>query len=157
MKNLLVGLGFSLADRVVAGDTQSGNNVGGGHNTASDGGRTSLWTALSFGGALVIAQAAFAQEANNSPKMKQVGVNGVTLTYQEQGKGTPIVFVHGAITDSRTWDQQREAVAAHHHFIALNQRYYGTDPWPDDGSKFSMATHVEDLTSFLKELNLGPC
>jgi pimeloyl-ACP methyl ester carboxylesterase len=118
-------------------------------------GRTTLWVALSLGGALA-AQTASPQDAENSPKLKQAGVNGVTLTYQEQGQGIPVVFVHGTVSDLRAWDKQREAVAAHHHFIALTQRYYGTNPWPDDGSKFSMATHIEDLTSFLRELNVGP-
>ena len=119
-------------------------------------GRTLLLAALSFASALVIAPTASPQEAHDAPKMKQVGVNGVTLTYQEQGQGRPVVFVHGAITDLRAWDKQREAVATHHRFIALTQRYYGSDPWPDDGSKFSMATHIEDLAAFIRALNLGP-
>jgi pimeloyl-ACP methyl ester carboxylesterase len=88
--------------------------------------------------------------------MKQVSVNDTKLTHQEQGQGTPIVFVHGAITDYRTWDGQREAVAAHNRFIALTMRYFGTDPWPDDGAKYSMKTHTDDLIAFIQNLNAGP-
>jgi pimeloyl-ACP methyl ester carboxylesterase len=91
-----------------------------------------------------------------APQIKQVNVNGTKLTYQEQGRGRPIVLVHGAITDYRTWDGQREAVAVHHHFIALTMRYFGTDPWPDEGAKYSMKTHTDDLVAFIQNLNAGP-
>jgi pimeloyl-ACP methyl ester carboxylesterase len=118
--------------------------------------RMSLCAAVAFPFALTFATAALPQGAGGSAQAKHAMVNGLSLTYQEQGQGPPVVFVHGAISDLRAWDNQREAVAAHYHFIALSQRYYGTDPWPDDGSKFSMATHIEDLTSFLQGLNVGP-
>ena len=91
-----------------------------------------------------------------APEIKQVSVNGIKLTYQEQGRGRPIVFVHGAITDYRTWDGQREAVAAQNRFIALTMRYFGTDPWPDEGAKYSMKTHTDDLVAFIQNLNAGP-
>ncbi len=32
--------------------------------------------------------------------------NGATLAYREQGKGDPVVFVHGTACDLRTWEQQ---------------------------------------------------
>jgi pimeloyl-ACP methyl ester carboxylesterase len=92
----------------------------------------------------------------DAPQIKQASVNSTKLTYQEQGRGRPIVFVHGAITDYRTWEGQSEAVAAHNRFIALTMRYFGTDPWPDDGSKYSMKTHSDDLVAFIQNLNAGP-
>lgn len=91
-----------------------------------------------------------------APKIKQVRINSTQLTYQEQGQGRPIVFVHGAITDSRTWDGQREAIAAHGRFIALTMRYFGTDPWPDAGANYSMKTHTDDLVAFIQNLDTGP-
>jgi len=41
---------------------------------------------------------------------KQMSVNGVSLPYIEQGKGSPVVFVHGAFSDLRVWEPQREDV-----------------------------------------------
>jgi len=64
----------------------------------------------------------------------QLRVNGVNITYLEQGTGTPAVFVHGAFSDLRFWEPQRQAVAANYRFIALTQRYFGSTPWPDGGS-----------------------
>ena len=64
---------------------------------------------------------------------KQVSVNGTIIRYWEQGRGVPVVFVHGAISDHRYWEPQREAVAKDYRFIALDRRYFGTAPWPDKG------------------------
>jgi pimeloyl-ACP methyl ester carboxylesterase len=91
----------------------------------------------------------------DAPQIKHVIINDVKLTYQEQGRGRPVVFAHGAITDYRVWDGQREAVAAHNHFIALTMRYFGTDPWPDAGANYSMQTHTDDLVAFIQQLNAG--
>jgi pimeloyl-ACP methyl ester carboxylesterase len=90
------------------------------------------------------------------PQIKQASINGTKLTYQAQGQGRPVVFVHGAITDRRVWEGQREAVTAHNRFIALTMRYFGTDPWPDAGANYSMKTHTDDLVAFIQNLNAGP-
>jgi pimeloyl-ACP methyl ester carboxylesterase len=94
--------------------------------------------------------------ASSAPPMKEASVNGVTLVYEEQGDGAPVVFIHGCCTDLRAWDAQREAVAQHYRFIGLNLRYHGTAPWPDDGSKYSHQTHADDIAAFIRGLNAGP-
>jgi pimeloyl-ACP methyl ester carboxylesterase len=85
-----------------------------------------------------------------------MNVNGVSLKYLEQGQGTPVVFVHGSNSDHRIWEPEREVIAQRYRFIAVSQRYFGTDPWPDDGTKFSVATHADDLAAFIRELKAGP-
>ena len=87
---------------------------------------------------------------------KEVPVNGVRLQYIEQGSGEPIVFVHGAPHDLRAWEPVREAIAKRYRFIAYTQRYFGTEPWPDEGKNYSIATHADDLAKFIKALNAGP-
>ncbi len=88
--------------------------------------------------------------------VKRMSVNGADLVYLEQGQGTPVVFVHGAFSDHRAWEGQREAVAQRYRYIALTQRYFGTAPWPDSGEKYSLATHADDLAVFIRELRTGP-
>jgi len=73
-----------------------------------------------------------------------------------RGRGVPVVFVHGAISDHRYWESQREAVARHYRFIAIDRRYFGTAPWTDNGANYSEATHVDDLAAFIRELKIGP-
>ena len=104
---------------------------------------------------LAIGQA-WSAGAPSAPQIKQASVNGVTLVYQEQGDGAPVVFIHGCCTDYRAWDAQRQAIAPHYRFIGLNMRYFGTAPWPDDGSKYSQQTDADDIAAFIRGLNAGP-
>jgi len=91
-----------------------------------------------------------------SQAAKEVEINGVRLQYVDQGSGEPMVFVHGAPSDLRTWEPVREGVAKKYRFIAYTQRYFGTEPWPDDGKNFSIATLADDLATFITSLNAGP-
>jgi pimeloyl-ACP methyl ester carboxylesterase len=94
--------------------------------------------------------------AEAPPQTRQLPVNGVELSYIEQGAGDPVVFVHGALSDLRFWEPQRQAIAKQHRFIAYTYRYHGTGPWPDDGKHYSAATHAADLAAFIRRLNAGP-
>ena len=93
---------------------------------------------------------------STAPTDKTMKVDGTTLHYVEQGSGTPVVFLHGAFSDHRVWEQQRQAVAAKHRFIGLTMRYFGTAPWPDNGTQWSHATHVADVAAFIRGLKAGP-
>jgi pimeloyl-ACP methyl ester carboxylesterase len=94
--------------------------------------------------------------ATSAPLTKEIAVNGVRLSYVDEGSGEPIVLVHGAFSDLRVWEPIREEVAKRYRFIAYTQRYFGTDPWPDDGKNFSIETHADDLAKFITSLNAGP-
>jgi pimeloyl-ACP methyl ester carboxylesterase len=105
---------------------------------------------------LVISGDFMKAQAAESLQTRQVLVNGVDLTYLEQGTGVPVVFVHGSFSDLRFWEPQRQAIAQRYRFIALTQRYFGTTPWPDDGKHYSDTTHAADLAAFLRQINAGP-
>jgi pimeloyl-ACP methyl ester carboxylesterase len=96
------------------------------------------------------------QRASQAPMLKKVSVNGTTLTYLEQGAGPPVVLLHGAYSDHRIWESQREAVAKSYRFIAIDLRYFGTAPWPDQGQHFNQETHVADIAAFIRELKIAP-
>jgi pimeloyl-ACP methyl ester carboxylesterase len=88
--------------------------------------------------------------------MPQLRVDGVDLSYIEQGTGAPVVFVHGAWMDLRYWEPQRQAIATQYRFIAYSLRYHGTAPWPDTGQHYSLVTHAADLAAFIRQLHAGP-
>lgn len=115
-----------------------------------------LFLMTSMMAVLFVSTQSFSQGNDSDPTAKQMMVNGVTLPYIEQGQGTPVVFVHGAFSDLRAWEPQREAVAAHYRFIAYTQRYFGTKPWADKGKKYSQVTHAADLAKFIRQLKVGP-
>lgn len=86
----------------------------------------------------------------------EISVNGTTLRYEEAGDGPVVLFVHGAISDHRVWLRYRDAIAANHRFIAYDQRYFGRSTWDDEGQKFGIETHAEDLIGFVDALDAGP-
>ena len=85
---------------------------------------------------------------------KQITVNGTPLTYVEQGKGTPIVLVHGDMGDYRTWTGEMDAFADHYHVISYSKRYHYPNTWTE--GDFSVQGHLADLVALLQALNLGP-
>lgn len=107
--------------------------------------------------ALLFSPMAYAQpSAAPPPSTKLMAIGGTQLQYAELGAGEPILFVHGAPQDLRAWEPVREMIATKHRFVAYTQRYFGTEPWKDDGKQFSVAMLAEDLTEFIKSLNAGP-
>ena len=52
-------------------------------------------------------------------------VNGARLAYVEEGSGSPVVLVHGSLSDLRTWERTRSLLAKHYRVIAYSQRYFG--------------------------------
>ena len=85
---------------------------------------------------------------------KQITVNGTPFTYVEQGKGIPIVLVHGAMGDYRTWTGEMDAFADHYHVVWYSLRYHYPNTWAE--GDFSVQGHLADLVALLKALNLGP-
>lgn len=61
-----------------------------------------------------------------SPVDKKMAVDGATLSYVEQGERVPVVFVHGAFSDLRAWEPQREAIARHYRFTAYSKSWRPT-------------------------------
>ena len=45
--------------------------------------------------------------------MKQVSVNGINISYIEEGEGVPMVFVHGIPTSSFLWRDMIGELSAH--------------------------------------------
>ena len=88
--------------------------------------------------------------------MNQIQTGDIELSYEDDGDGQPVVFVHGSISDSRNWSPHRGLITAQFRMIALTQRYFGLSPWSDDGRNFSIQTHADDLAGFISALRLDP-
>ncbi|MER6911329.1 alpha/beta hydrolase [Streptomyces sp. NPDC000594] len=89
-------------------------------------------------------------------ELRTAGVNGVTLTYRETGDGDPVVFVHGDLSDLRTWERQLPAFGHAYRAIAYSRRYArpGADVPP--GTLNPMGPHVGDLLALLDRLGAAP-
>jgi pimeloyl-ACP methyl ester carboxylesterase len=83
-------------------------------------------------------------------------INGTELAYIERGRGQPVVFVHGGVEDYRAWELQMPAFADSFRTIALSCR----GAWPnrklEPDEELTLDMFVDDLASFIKELDLAP-
>lgn len=96
-----------------------------------------------------------AQSQMAAPTIQAVAIgNGITLHYVDQGKGVPVIFVHGSLSDGGYWADQIEEFAKHYRAIAYSRRYN----YPNDNparAGYSAVVDAEDLAAFIAALHLG--
>lgn len=77
---------------------------------------------------------------------------GVELHYERAGRGAPLVFIHGAMGDWRSWEPQWEAFTARYDCVSYSRRYSFPNrndmPSPDH----SALHEAEDLRLLLDAL-----
>ncbi len=81
--------------------------------------------------------------------MPFLDINGAHVYYESVGTGTPIVFTHAAVADTRMWDDQMEAFSQHHRVIRYDLRGFGQTTAPP--AEF---THHDDLRALLDALGV---
>lgn len=90
-------------------------------------------------------------------RVQYMEVNGARLPYVDEGRGAPVLLVHGGLGDYRTWNRQRTALAAEgFRAISYSLRYFGTEPWTPNWPPFGVQTHADDLAAFIRGLDTGP-
>ena len=85
-----------------------------------------------------------------------VEVNRAQLAYREQGAGEPVVFVHGGLSDLRTWEKQLPVIGQSYRAISYSRRYARPNSDIDPGSDDQMLPHVDDLAAFLRAVDAAP-
>jgi pimeloyl-ACP methyl ester carboxylesterase len=86
--------------------------------------------------------------------MQSVIANGVTLSYVDEGRGEPVVFVHGSLDDYRSWRLQAGDFSRDRRTISYSRRCHHPNPWSDYPQEYSIRTERDDLISLLSELKL---
>jgi pimeloyl-ACP methyl ester carboxylesterase len=93
------------------------------------------------------------ESALTAVQQVQIG-RGIALHYVELGKGEPVVFVHGSLTDESFWNPQLGPFAEKYHVIAFSRRYNqpnANKPLPG----YSAVGDADDLAGLIKKLRLG--
>ena len=83
----------------------------------------------------------------------------VPVAYADIGDGSPVVFVHGAFGDLRTFRRALPILAAAHRVIVPSLRSHWPNPWPSDDEAYRTYTaenHARDLASLIERLGTGP-
>jgi non-heme chloroperoxidase len=91
----------------------------------------------------------------DAPITRTVGIgHGITLHSVEAGQGTPVIFVHGSLSDEGYWADQIGPFAEHYRAIAYSRRYNYPNINPARPG-YSAIVDAEDLASFILALHLG--
>ena len=88
--------------------------------------------------------------------VKTLQVNGYPVSFYESGKGEPVVLVHGAISDYRSWMRQTASPPPGFRLIAVSLRHHYPEPWNGKGDTYSVKQHAEDMAAFIEALGVGP-
>lgn len=87
---------------------------------------------------------------------KSVNIRGEKLHYVERGEGESLIFVHGGLSDYRSFLSRVEPYSEDYHVVTYSRRY----AWPnaqefDESVDYSVRIHADDLYALIQELNLG--
>src|SRR4051794_15232486 len=81
-------------------------------------------------------------------------VNGVTLSYEERGKGLPLVLLHGFPLDGRVWDEQLADLSARCRVVAPDLRGFGRSR---SETPFTIESLADDVHALLTAIGALPC
>ena len=84
---------------------------------------------------------------------KFAAVNGVRIHYVEQGRGDPVLFIHGNPTWSYLWRNIIPKVAETHRAIAVDLLGFGKSDRPKDAD-YSFEQHCAVITGFIESMAL---
>jgi pimeloyl-ACP methyl ester carboxylesterase len=82
--------------------------------------------------------------------MEKIKLNNYEFGYEEKGEGELIVFVHGSVSDYRTWENQINEFSKKYHIIRYSRRYHWPNEKISESEDYSMYQHVIDLEELLK-------
>jgi pimeloyl-ACP methyl ester carboxylesterase len=83
-----------------------------------------------------------------------VRTNGLEIVYERVGEGPPLVFVHGAAEDGRSWQPQLAALADEFTVVAWDEPGAGRSS--DVPADFGLADYAGCLAALIEALALGP-
>ncbi len=88
--------------------------------------------------------------------MPRVEIDRTRLEYVDEGAGPPVVFVHGSLSDLRSWSHQVGPFSAEYRTVTFSCRHYFPNEGVPGDIKLPLATFVDDLADLLRALDLAP-
>jgi pimeloyl-ACP methyl ester carboxylesterase len=86
--------------------------------------------------------------------MYTLRINGTDLACEEHGEGEPLVLVHGALGDLRSWEYSVAGFATHFRAITYSRRWHCPNAREIRGGRYTVEVHADDLIELLHQL--GP-
>jgi non-heme chloroperoxidase len=92
-----------------------------------------------------------------TPNLMNLQIDVGQLHYTEQGKGQPIIFIHGSINDYRSWQFQMGPFSKKYHAISYSRRYaYPNNRAGNDSKDNTIEDNSADLAELIRKLDLAP-
>ena len=85
--------------------------------------------------------------------MNKVKVNDVELAFRDEGKGSPVVFLHAFPLNQSMWDEQLAEFSGTHRIITFDWRGFGDSSLGVSDS--TMPQFADDLAGLLDRLGIG--
>jgi pimeloyl-ACP methyl ester carboxylesterase len=82
--------------------------------------------------------------------MPTLNINGITIGYDDFGRGEPIVFIHGIFVSRATWYPQINHFAQSHRVITCDLRGHGEPP--ASATPYSVVLFAQDVVALLDAL-----
>jgi pimeloyl-ACP methyl ester carboxylesterase len=86
--------------------------------------------------------------------MKSADIGGITLEYEEQGSGDPVLFIHGALMAETYRPLMAEPALKDYRFLGYYRRGYGGSSRHD--GPLPVSGHAADALGLLRKLNAVP-
>lgn len=90
------------------------------------------------------------------PELKRLPAGNCDIAFMESGQGTPLVLIHGSLSDYRSWALQMDCFGRHFQTIALSLRHCSPQPHQHgEGGKTIIRQQADVLSVFVEQLK-GP-
>jgi pimeloyl-ACP methyl ester carboxylesterase len=86
--------------------------------------------------------------------MDRANIDGLTLEYEVQGSGEPVVFIHGAHIGDTYWPLMTEPALKDYRLIRYHRRGYAGSSRPDGA--LPVSAHAADCLALLRKLDAVP-
>src|SRR5690348_1047360 len=81
--------------------------------------------------------------------MPTIDRDGVSVSYNVEGEGVPILLTHGYSSSMRMWQPQAEALGSRYQLITWDMRGHGETASPAAPEQYSEAATVADMAAIL--------
>jgi pimeloyl-ACP methyl ester carboxylesterase len=83
----------------------------------------------------------------------RANINGINLYYATIGRGSPVVLLHGGLSNSDYWGHQVRALARHHTVIIMDSRGHGRST--RDTRPYGYDLMADDVVALLDTLHIA--
>lgn len=92
---------------------------------------------------------------DGNEEFKTVMINNYPMAYIEQGQGEPLLLIHGALTDYRTWLKHLNDFSENNRTFAVSLRHYYPEKWNGRGNDLGIEQDVDDIAAFINKLGIS--